>query len=206
MTLKSIRHEFRSEFVYPISIPRIARKRRMPLFLLSHSNVASAWTRGLDLPPEAKRPISPFNDVAAGTIVWPLMITGVFYWLDTWLRSQQILSYPLNLIGLPLLISGVSLAIWCFVVAFGVPRRPILITWGPWAQVRHPIYLAGIFVNLGVALMLGTVVQLLGSIAYALIDPLYSGPKEERELREAFPDEFEEYSKRTPGWIPRIRR
>jgi protein-S-isoprenylcysteine O-methyltransferase Ste14 len=163
-------------------------------------------SRGLDVQPVSKRPISPLNDVAAGSIIWPLIITGVFYLIDIWLQSQNVLSYPLNLIGLPSIILGVSLAFWCFRVALDMPNRSILVTWGPWANVRHPIYVEGIFVNLGLALMIGTVVQLFGTIIYALIDPLYSVPKEERELREVFPHEYDEYSKQTPKWIPKIAR
>jgi protein-S-isoprenylcysteine O-methyltransferase Ste14 len=134
-----------------------------------------------------------------------MIFIGIFYGIANWLKSPKILSYPFSLIGLPFIISGVLLAIWCFKVSFELPKKPMLVKWGPWAHVRHPIYLAGILTHIGGAIILGTVVQLFGALFYVLIDPLITPLREEPQLREAFPVEYEEYSKQVPGWFPRIR-
>ncbi len=81
-----------------------------------------------------------------------------------------------------------------------------MVTWGPWAHVRHPIYLAGILVNLGAAMIIGTVLMVSEFIGYTLFETLFDTPREEQSLRKIFPDEYEEYSKRVPRWIPRIRK
>ncbi len=152
-----------------------------------------------------KRPIS-LLDVIFGSIGFPLLSKGIFYALDTWLLSPTLLPYPLNLSGIGFIVLGVSLASWCFRVSLALPKKPVLVIWGPWAHVRHPIYLAGLLVNLGVAMMIGTALLVLEFIGYALLEILFDTPREERNLRRSFPDEFNEYSKWVPAWIPRIRK
>tara|TARA_B100001971_G_C18205334_1_gene547215 strand:+ start:703 stop:978 length:276 start_codon:yes stop_codon:yes gene_type:complete len=82
--------------------------------------------------------------------------------------------------------------------------KPALVTWGLWARVRHPIYLAGIFVNFGIALLIGTVLIVILPLGYAMIKILLDTILEERNLRKNFPKEYEEYSRKVPSWIPRI--
>ncbi|MFQ5712376.1 MAG: hypothetical protein ACE5GD_11460, partial [Candidatus Geothermarchaeales archaeon] len=98
------------------------------------------------MPSQLKRPISPFPDVALGSVGFPLLSIGIFYGLDIWLVSPTLLYHPLNLSGTVFIVLGVSLAFWCFRVALALPKDPILVTWGPWAHIRHPIYLAGLLV------------------------------------------------------------
>lgn len=76
---------------------------------------------------------------------------------------------------------------------------------GPWAHVRHPIYLASLLSNLGVAMIIGTALLVLQFVAYTLFETLFASCYEERGVRKIFPREYEEYSKRVPRWIPRIR-
>lgn len=151
------------------------------------------------------RPIG-LLDVIFGSIGFPLLFIGIFYGLDIWLLSPRLLSYPLNLSGLMFVVVGVSLSAWCFRVAFALPKEPLLVTWGPWAHVRHPIYLAGILVNLGLATMVGTALLVLAFVGYALLETLLDAPHEERNLRKSFPHMYEEYSSRVPAWIPRGRK
>jgi protein-S-isoprenylcysteine O-methyltransferase Ste14 len=156
--------------------------------------------------PKEKRPI-PLIDVVFGSIGSPLIGNGIFYAFDSFLfHSPTLITYPLNLSGIVFIILGVSLASWCFRVVFALPKEPILVTWGPWGLVRHPIYLAGFLLNLGTAILIGTMLLSLEIIVYTLIDPLYWAPHEEQNLRKSFPDEYEKYSKRVPRWIPRTKR
>ncbi len=153
-----------------------------------------------------KRPISPFTDVILGSIVFPLIIIGIFLGLDLWLQPPMFLSYPLNLSGMVFVVLGLSLASWCFKVALALPKQSILVTWGPWAHVRHPIYLAGLLFNLGIVLIIGTGFLLLQFASYTLLETLVDAPREERNLRKIFAGEYEEYSERVPSWIPRRNR
>lgn len=130
---------------------------------------------------------------------------SIFYGLDIWLLSLKLLSYPLNLLGMVFIIIGISLTSWCFKVASALPKKPILVNWGPWAHVRHPIFLAGILFNLGVTMMIGTTLLILQFIGYSLFE-IIGTRHEERNLRKVFPHEYEEYSKQGPAWIPKIRK
>jgi protein-S-isoprenylcysteine O-methyltransferase Ste14 len=151
---------------------------------------------------KGKRPI-PLLDVVFGCIGAPLFFTGIFYGLDTWLSSPSLISYPWNLIGIIPLIIGVFLTFWIYKITLDIPKKPILVTWGPWAHIRHPIYLTGLLVLFGLAIFIGTTLLFIAGILYEI---LIETPREERNLRKIFPDEYDEYSKRVPSWIPRIRK
>jgi protein-S-isoprenylcysteine O-methyltransferase Ste14 len=154
----------------------------------------------ITLSSKQKKPISPFTDVIPGSIIFPLIIIGIFLGLDIWLQSPMFLSYPLNLSGIVFVVLGLSLASWCFKVALALPKQSSLVTW---AHVRHPIYLAGLPFNLGIALIIGTGFLLLQFASYTLLEILVDAPREERNLREIFAVEYEQYSERVPSWIPR---
>jgi protein-S-isoprenylcysteine O-methyltransferase Ste14 len=87
----------------------------------------------------------------------------------------------------------------------GVRKDTVLVTGGPYAIVRHPIYL-GAFVFLAalslVAANLFILLSTLGllTLLYASID------EEEAILIDKFGDEYGEYMKRIPRFIPRVKR
>ncbi len=80
----------------------------------------------------------------------------------------------------------------------------LLVTSGPFARVRHPIYAAllGLLVATGIALadwrglLLGIVVYVLGT--------LWRASREERLLRDMFGAAYEAYAARVPRLLPRI--
>jgi protein-S-isoprenylcysteine O-methyltransferase Ste14 len=79
-----------------------------------------------------------------------------------------------------------------------------LVTDGPYAHVRHPMYLGLLLVALGGILIYRT---------WAFVFFLCNFPGvanrarlEDRALKEAFGDEWEEYRRRVLGWIPRLSR
>jgi protein-S-isoprenylcysteine O-methyltransferase Ste14 len=79
-----------------------------------------------------------------------------------------------------------------------------LVTDGPFRYVRNPIYLAGITLLLGVALLYSTrptvdlVLPLLLFVYFHLSVVLV----EEPALRRSFGSTYEEYRKRVPRWLP----
>jgi|SRR5271165_1100101 len=117
--------------------------------------------------------------------------------------------------GLPIALAGEALRCWA-VGYSGVTTRsddvtaPALVTAGPYAYVRNPLYLGNFITALGFsiaftgALPPGRRLVLagfgLGSMAalYAAIVPL-----EEAYLRKTFGAEFDEYAGRVPRLVPR---
>jgi protein-S-isoprenylcysteine O-methyltransferase Ste14 len=143
-------------------------------------------------------------DVIFGSVGSTIIFIGIFYVADIWLQSPILIPHPWNLVGLVFITPGLALASWCFKVVLALSEQPVLVTWGPWAHVRQPIYLAGILINLGGAMIIGTAllfVELIGRIVLEILGPLI----EERKLRKRFPDAYAEYVRRVPSWIPSLR-
>lgn len=79
-----------------------------------------------------------------------------------------------------------------------------LVRTGPYARVRHPIYLAMLLFLLGLAAALGHVVQLVVAIPVFLIGTRMRTDAEERLLEQSFGEEFRRYRRSTPAIFPKI--
>jgi len=137
--------------------------------------------------------------------------------------SNELTTLPAMFIaGVTLLSIGVLIRIWCYkalgtLFTYEITIRPDhkLVTWGPYAYVRHPSYTGSLF------LLSGTVVTTLGASSYAntcgimtnftirwvlrlwgvwtfyVIYALFSrGPVEDAELKKAFGKEWSDYARR----------
>jgi protein-S-isoprenylcysteine O-methyltransferase Ste14 len=76
-----------------------------------------------------------------------------------------------------------------------------LITVGPYAFVRHPMYLAVITAGIGGLLLYRTWAMLL--FAVAMFGLVVRARREERALATEFGAVWEEYRRRVPAWLPR---
>lgn len=79
-----------------------------------------------------------------------------------------------------------------------------LITSGPYAYLRHPMYLAVILACWGGLLIYRTWSMLV--IAVIMFGLLRRAKKEEAALAQAFGKEWEDYQRTVPGWYPRMAR
>ena len=118
--------------------------------------------------------------------------------------------------GLPLAFAGEAVRMWA-VGYSGVTTRgdtvtaPMLVTAGPYAFVRNPLYVGNFITAAGIAyaftgknsaatravLVLGSLATMVG--VYAIIVP-----HEEAYLRQTFGEEFDAYTKRVPPVIPAL--
>ncbi|MFW5829772.1 MAG: methyltransferase family protein [Planctomycetota bacterium] len=78
-----------------------------------------------------------------------------------------------------------------------------LVTTGPYRQVRHPMYSALLLGAVGMALVHGTLAQLLAAVALIPV-LLIKTSMEERHLRQQFPG-YAEYAHRSGRFLPRFR-
>jgi len=103
--------------------------------------------------------------------------------------------------------TGLALAVWarvCLGRNWGMPmsRRaePQLVTSGPYAVVRHPIYTGILLALLGSSIAINVIgivlVLVLGANFY------YSALVEERNMAASFPSEYPEYRARTKMMLP----
>jgi protein-S-isoprenylcysteine O-methyltransferase Ste14 len=133
-------------------------------------------------------------------------VAGTFVGVGIALLPPQELSPVAYLVSLLLIISGTVFAIYA-AVALGrsmsiLPEARRLVTWGPYALVRHPLYLGEIVAMAGVAL------QYRSPLAALLLGLLYvfqflRMKNEERVLSQVFP-EFGGYAARTARLVPGV--
>ena len=124
-------------------------------------------------------------------------------------------NYLLILLALPLFALSVALRRqlsrrFTLAMLLGLPeidprRRPVnLVTEGIYSRMRHPRYVQILLALAGYAL----VVNYLAAYAIVLLGVFWVwlvAPIEEKELRERFGRQYEEYSERVPRFLPRWR-
>jgi protein-S-isoprenylcysteine O-methyltransferase Ste14 len=113
--------------------------------------------------------------------------------------------------GVVLCVLGVALALWARVHLgrnWGMPmstkENPELVTTGPYAFVRHPIYTGILIAMLGSALG-ETVFWALPLVAFGAYF-VYSARREEELMTEQFPEQYPAYVQRTNMLLPRVFR
>ena len=79
-----------------------------------------------------------------------------------------------------------------------------LIRNGPYARVRHPIYLGMLLFLLGLAVAFGHWLQLVVAVPLFLVGTSIRTRLEDRLLEGQFGKDFEDYARSTPALIPRI--
>jgi protein-S-isoprenylcysteine O-methyltransferase Ste14 len=144
-----------------------------------------------------------------GVLVWtfaPRFMAWSALALPTWIRWA----------GLALGIFAIFINAWShrtlsrrlgedFDPALRLLQVPALVKEGPYARLRHPIYLA--FFLMQVAVLLLTSNWFIGLCGIAIIISVIAirVPEEERRLVDQFGDEYREYMKRTWRYFPRLR-
>jgi protein-S-isoprenylcysteine O-methyltransferase Ste14 len=133
-------------------------------------------------------------------------MAGTFSSLGFLLLPAQELSSALYLVSLVLLIGGIVFAIWALLVLGRsislLPEARRLVTRGPYAFVRHPLYLGEMVAVAGIALqhLSAWALLLLGLIwAFQLQRMKY----EELVLSRSFP-EYRDYVARTARLVPGV--
>ena len=81
----------------------------------------------------------------------------------------------------------------------------VLVTNGPYRYVRNPIYLGALIFIIAVGLVAANWLLVISSLVLITVICMQVG-KEERMLIDRFGDEYREYMKRTPRFIPKLMR
>jgi protein-S-isoprenylcysteine O-methyltransferase Ste14 len=141
--------------------------------------VALPWLAHRLAPHPVPLPAAP--SVALATV---LFVGGVAVWLlclDAFSRRGRGTPFPLD-----------------------APSR--LVTSGPFAVIRNPIMAAEVTVIWAEAIYFGS----LGVLGYALLVSVVAHVfvvyTEEPELRQRFGEEYDDYCRRVPRWVPRLRQ
>ena len=86
---------------------------------------------------------------------------------------------------------------------FAIQKDHVLVTTGPYARARHPMYTALNAYSLSMALMSSNLLLIFFAVLVALPFP-WIAEQEEQMLLETFGDEYHEYMRRTGRFFPRI--
>jgi protein-S-isoprenylcysteine O-methyltransferase Ste14 len=96
--------------------------------------------------------------------------------------------------------------IWCSLFIAG-HKDEVLVTTGPFAACRHPLYSFSIVGALGLGLASKSLLLCAGVVLVIAALVIYAASCEEQFLADAFPDEFRAYVAATPNmWWPLRRK
>ena len=129
-----------------------------------------------------------------------------------------------NLLGLFPVVVGLLGLVWVFSVMLAqLPRLPerielepgerlatatarVLVSRGPFAISRNPMFLSGLVTLLGWSVFYGSVLILVLSIVAWCFSNFATVPFEERALEARFAEEYRQYKARVPRWFGIARR
>ncbi len=130
----------------------------------------------------------------------PLYLTGLAI-LIAFPPEREMLAW-----AMPLIVLGTCLRSWG---AGHLVKNDALTTTGPYAYLRHPLYLGTILVGTGFALAIGGFVSLLVLLALWPWFALHYFPRKERtegsRLEALYGDRFVRYRAHVPPLLPRFR-
>ncbi|MFA6178062.1 MAG: isoprenylcysteine carboxylmethyltransferase family protein [Candidatus Methylopumilus sp.] len=155
---------------------------------------------------------------------FPLSIYLMSGWLQTKYPNLDLLSHnsghlwstllgekgdphfgPLHIASYVFLGFGFYLLSSAWNVLYHAQRHNILAKAGPYARIRHPQYVAFVFILLGFLLQWPTLLTL---VMFPLLLIMYARLAiiEEAEMRKRFGAEFEAFAVRTPRFVPSLRK
>ncbi len=99
---------------------------------------------------------------------------------------------------------GILLVIYGWKQIHKARQQGTLMIEGIYKYIRHPQYLGFLMITLGLNVMWLTIITL---IMWPILAALYwrLAKKEDKEMEEQFGEEFLEYKRRVPGFIPRLQ-
>jgi protein-S-isoprenylcysteine O-methyltransferase Ste14 len=128
--------------------------------------------------------------------------------LETLEAITPIYGFYLNMLGLAIGFTGAALSIWAISYlkkSFGL-RAAVrqLVTRGPYAKIRHPLYVGEIIHILGIAILSGTPVGLYVFVVAVALQVMRAKIEERKFLRTL--PEYEDYMGQTGFLWPRLSR
>ena len=151
---------------------------------------------------------------AAGTAAFLVLAPGVVaglipWWLTGWQAHD--LWLPARAAGALLIVGGAAALLHSFArfVVEGVgtpaPAAPTehLVVGGLYRHVRNPMYLAVAATILGQTLLLGQLVLIAYTGAFAIAVGAFVHGYEEPTLADRFGDQYADYRSAVPAWLPR---
>lgn len=142
----------------------------------------------------------------------PGTIAGLIPWLITRWRIEPDASPVLSIAGAVMLIPFAAMLVECFArfVRHGGTPAPImptehLVVTGLYRHVRNPMYVAVTGLIFAQTLLFGNAALLAYGIVVWLAFHLFVLGYEEPTLRRTFGEDYDDYCKAVPRWLPRFK-
>jgi protein-S-isoprenylcysteine O-methyltransferase Ste14 len=157
---------------------------------------------------------------AIGSLVFLVLAPGVVaglipWWLTRWEVEDPLPVWaPLRVVGVVLIAVGVLALLDSFrrfvVEGFGTPA-PVapteeLVVSGLYRYVRNPMYVAVAATIFGQGLALGQLVLFAYGAVFVAVVAAFVRWYEEPTLARTYGEQYEEYRRSVPAWLPRRRR
>lgn len=141
--------------------------------------------------------------------------TIILYFLNLpWFAWSQISAYPefIRWIGVLLTLSSIPLLGWIhktldrqYSACLQIKESHLLITEGPYARVRHPMYTVLNMFSLGISLVTANIL-IIGFALLLIVTFPFVVRKEEQMLLDTFGEQYTEYMQRTGRFFPFFKK
>ena len=153
---------------------------------------------------------------------WMGFLTALILWeVSPWIISLLTPRYGWtvgrpglwNLLGLIPVVAGTMGLFWTMVLHFDQSPQGIeweldksyLLSQGPYAFSRHPMYLSELILILGWVVFYGSISVLIAAVISFLFFNYYAMPNEERVLEAHFGEAYRAYKSKVPRWFGKVR-
>jgi len=121
---------------------------------------------------------------------------------------KKIIHSPYTYLGIIFIIFGSILNIWADNM-FKKSKTPVkphetptsLEVSGPFRISRHPMYLGGVAILLGAAVIMGSIITFVFPILFLILMEIIFIPFEEKNLERVFGEKFLDYKKKARRWF-----
>jgi protein-S-isoprenylcysteine O-methyltransferase Ste14 len=111
---------------------------------------------------------------------------------------------PGILIGMVLVLLGEGIRIWA---AGHLQKNEVLTVTGPYAYVKNPLYIGSIFITAGFCIMADNIYLLAAAFFMFCFHYIpYKKKVEGDRLKKHFGDQYEDYDKKVPEYLPQTKR
>jgi protein-S-isoprenylcysteine O-methyltransferase Ste14 len=115
------------------------------------------------------------------------------------------LAIVLHVLGIILLVIGIAIRVLAWIQIPNTHRISNLVTTGIYSGTRNPVYLAFMFIIAGIAFLLPGLLTLMWLVTGVLV--LYGLAKlEERDLESVYGNEYLDYKRIVPLFLPRLKK
>jgi protein-S-isoprenylcysteine O-methyltransferase Ste14 len=145
--------------------------------------------------------------VVIPTPIWAALIPAALYFVSALLGWQS--GPQFGAAGTAVIALGLAFSAWGVLTFRGVgtevqpssPTNKALVTYGPYAVTRNPMYVGMVTITLGVALLVGAPLLFAAPVLLFLLDNFVIIPFEEAKMERQFGDAFRAYKARVRRWI-----